>query len=227
MLCFRRDAQGGRSAFRLRIAPDDCVGVPTVILPCGVMAIICLGHPRSCGVAAGVPCTGSWLFKEFLAGSPVAMGGMKGVRCHAHALCYFLYFACVNPCACRGGAEALPMGLRREGCLPSAFSCPAPQTWENSRLRTPGVSLGAVAYVGTYVGLPCGGAITLARCLRAGRSRSWRARVALRRLAPSLPRAARVDVLLGMVARVAVGPSWRCGAVSSFAASRGSLGYHW
>lgn len=123
MLCFRRDAQGGRSAFRLRIAPDDCVGVPTVILPCGVMAIICLGHPRSCGVAAGVPCTGSWLFKEFLAGSPVAMGGMKGVRCHAHALCYFLYFACGNPCACRGGAEALPMSLRREGrCLAIAIA---------------------------------------------------------------------------------------------------------
>ena len=47
------------------------------------------------------------------------------------------------------------------------------------------------------------------------------------RLAFSLLRAARVDVLFGTVVRVAVGPSWRCGAVSSFAASRGPLGYHW
>ena len=69
------------------------------------------------------------------------------------------------------------------------------------------MSLGAVAYVGTYVGLPCGGPITLARCLRAGRSRSWRARVALRRLAPPMPRAARVDVPFGTVAHVAIGPS--------------------
>ena len=118
---------GGRSAFRLRIAPDDCVGVPTVILPCGVMAIFCLGHPRSCGVAAGVPCTGSWLFKEFLAGFPVAVGGMKGARIRANALRYFLYFIGGNPCACRGVAWVLSVGLRREGCCLALFLAQPPK----------------------------------------------------------------------------------------------------
>lgn len=59
----------------------------------------------------------------------------------------------------------------------------------------------------TYGALPYGGAVALGRCLRAGRSRNWRDRIVLRRLAPSLPRAARVDVPFGTVAHVAIGPS--------------------
>ena len=64
-----------------------------------------------------------------------------------------------------------------------------------------------VACEGKYRALPYGGAVALGRCLRAGRSRNWGAGVALRRLAPPMPRAARVDVPFGTVAHVAIGPS--------------------
>ena len=83
-----------------------------------------------------------------------------------------------------------------------------------------------VACEGTYGALPYGGAVAPRRCLRAGRSRNWGAGVALRRLASPMPRADRVDIPFGTVARVAVCPSWRCWAVSSFAASRGPLVHH-
>ena len=71
---------GGRSAFRLRIAPDDCVGVPTVILPCRAMTVLRWLLLHFCDVAAAVACAGGWVLRELFAGFPVAVGGMKGAR---------------------------------------------------------------------------------------------------------------------------------------------------
>ena len=95
------------------------------------------------------------------------------------------------------------MGLRREGCCLALFLAQPPKRGGILAYACPGM----VTYEGKYRALPYGGAVIPGRCLRAGRSRNWRDRIALRRLASSLPRAARVDVPFGTVARVAIGPS--------------------
>ena len=95
------------------------------------------------------------------------------------------------------------MGLRREGGCLALFLAQPPKRGGILAYACPGM----VAYEGKYRALPYGGAVIPGRCLRAGRSRNWRDRIALRRLASSLPRAARVDVPFGTVARVAIGPS--------------------
>ncbi len=106
-------------------APDDCVGVPTVILPCGVMAIICLGHPRSCDVAAAVACAGGWVLRELLAGFPVAVGGMKGAR-PARVPCAISFTLLVETLRVPWGCVSFADGFTPRRVLPSAFPCPAP-----------------------------------------------------------------------------------------------------
>ena len=52
---------------------------------------------------------------------------MKGARIRANVLGYFFYFIGGNPCACRGGAWALSVGLRREGCCLVLFLAQLPK----------------------------------------------------------------------------------------------------
>lgn len=118
----------GEGATRfVRLASGDRAGVPVTILPCRAMTVLRWLLLHFCDVAAAVTCAGGWVLRELLAGFPVAVGGMKGARIRANVLGYFLYFIGGNPCACRGVAWALSVGLRREGCCLALFLAQPPK----------------------------------------------------------------------------------------------------
>ena len=118
----------GEGATRfVRLASGDRAGVPVTILPCRVMTVLRWLLLHFCDVAAAETCAGGWVPGELLAGFPVAVGGMKGTRIRANVLGYFFYFIGGNPCACRGGAWALSVGLHRAGCCLALFLAQPPK----------------------------------------------------------------------------------------------------
>ena len=116
----------GEGATRfVRLASGNRAGVPVTILPCRAMTVLRWLLLHFCDVVPAVTCAG--VLRELLAGFPVAVGGMKGARIRANALRYFLYFIGGNPCACRGVAWVLSVGLRREGCCLALFLAQPPK----------------------------------------------------------------------------------------------------